>query len=56
MEKFSQTSPSEKLLVRIESISPNPRDQQEEVEVTFWKASEMPSEEYGGFFKLRKIC
>ena len=56
LEQYSQTSNSEKLLVRIERIIPNLRDQQEDVEVTFWKASEIPSQEYSGFFKLIQIC
>ena len=56
MEQYSQTSITEKLLVRIERIIPNLRDQQEDVEVTFWKASEFPSEEFSGFFKLISIC
>ena len=56
LEKFSQTSNSEKLLVRIEKISSNPSDQQEEIEVSFWKASEMPAEEFFGFFKVARIC
>ena len=56
MEQYSQTSITEKLLVRIERIIPNIRDQQEDVEVTFWMASEIPSQEYSGFFKLIPIC
>ena len=53
LEQYSQTSHSEKLLVRIEKIKPNPGDRREEVQVTFWKASQIPSQR---FFELSQIC
>ena len=51
----------EKLLVRIEEIIPPVKidtssKELEAIFVTFWKASELPSEGFKGFYKLRQIC
>ena len=52
LKRYSYTSDHEKLLARIEKIIPNPREQQEEVQVTFWKAV-LSSQK---IFQLSQIC
>ena len=54
-EQFSVQNNFEKLLIKIEKIEIND-DDREEVTVSFWKASEMSSQGFSGFFKMKNIC